>query len=150
MNRGDVELKQALAQNRQFQVRLEGETVATVDLQYLLNLQPQEFTTTLATSISKPRQVVLQGVELRELLAALEIDTAQASYFVFSGLDGYYSPLTRAEVEKEQYIYICLAMDGEILQAQNEGGCGPFMMVIRGARFAQRWCKYVEAVDIKQ
>jgi hypothetical protein len=39
-------------------------------------------------------------------------------------------------------------MDGEILKTQSDGGYGPFMMVIRGSRFAQRWCKYVEAVDV--
>ncbi|MCL2495935.1 MAG: hypothetical protein FWF04_00785 [Clostridiales bacterium] len=149
-NRGDAELKRALTENRQFQVRVEGEAVATVGLQDLLDLEPWEFTTMLATSISEPREVTLQGVELRLLLAALDIDIAKARYFIFSGLDGYYSPLTRAEVEKEQSIYICLTMDGEILKTRVEGGFGPFMMVIRGARFSQRWCKYVEAVDIKK
>lgn len=149
LNRGDVELKRALAENRQFQIRRDGESILTVGLHELLDLEPVEFTTRLATSVSEPREVTLQGVELRLLLEALEIDTSEARYFVFSGLDGYYSPLTLAEVEKEEYIYICLAMDGEILKTQSEGGFGPFLMVIRGARFAQRWCKYVEAVDIK-
>jgi len=148
LNRGDTELKRALLENRQFQVRVEGQAVATVGLQDLLDLKPQEFTTTLSTSITKPREVKLQGVQLRDLLASLEIDITDARYIIFSGLDGYDSPLTRAEVEKEQSIYICLAMDDEILKPPNEGGWGPFMMVIRGSRFAQRWCKYVEAVDI--
>ena len=92
--------------------------------------------------------MTLQGVELRDLLAALDIDTSGARYFIFSGLDGYDSPLTLKEVEKAQSIYICLSMDGEVLKPQAEGGWGSFMMVIRGSRFAQRWCKYVEAVDI--
>ena len=149
-SRNGMELKRALGENHKFQIRLEGETVATVGLQDLLDMEPKEFTTTLATSISAPRGVTLKGVELRELLAALDIDTSQARYFIFSGLDGYYSPLSRGEVEKAESIYICLAMDGELLKPVDEGGFGPFMMVIRGARFAQRWCKYVEAVDIKK
>jgi type II secretory pathway component PulK len=150
LNRGDAELKRALQENHQFQICVEGEALVTVGLQDLLDLQPQEFSTILATSIAKPREVLLQGVELQDLLEALAIDTGKARYFIFSGLDGYDSPLTRAEVEKAQSIYICLAMDGEILKTQGEGGWGPFMMVIRGSRFAQRWCKYVEAVDIKE
>ncbi|MCL1975504.1 MAG: molybdopterin-dependent oxidoreductase [Firmicutes bacterium] len=148
--RGDAELKRALAENRQFLVLQDGATVATVSLQDLLDLQPQEFTTRFATSISEPREVTLQGVELRDLLAALNIDMAYARFYIFSGLDGYYSPLSRGEVEKEQSIYICLAMNGELLKDSSQGGYGPFMMVIRGARFAQRWCKYIEAVDLKK
>jgi len=148
LNRGDAELRRALRENREFHIRIDGNYAATVGLQTLIDIGPQEFTTSLATSISAPRDVTLRGIELRLLLETLEIDTSQASHFVVSGLDGHYSPLTRAEVEREGLIYICFSMDGEMLKAQNEGGFGPYLMVIRGALFAQRWCKYVEAVDV--
>jgi DMSO/TMAO reductase YedYZ molybdopterin-dependent catalytic subunit len=147
-NRGDVELRRALAENREFQIRINGGHAATVGLQTLLDLDPQEFTTPFATSITASRSATMRGVELRVLLESLEIDTANASHFVVSALDGHYSPLTHFEVKQEELIYICFAMDGEMLKPQNEGGFGPFLMVIRGTRFAQRWCKYVEAVDI--
>ena len=149
LNRGDAELRRALEDNREFQIRIEGEPVATVSLQTLLGLDPQEFTTTYATSISAPHIATLQGVELRLLLGALGIDASSASYYVVTGLDSYYSPLTKEEVDKEETIYICFSMDGEILKKQSEGGFGPFLLVIRGERFAQRWCKYVESVDIR-
>ena len=149
LNRGDAELRRALEENREFQIRIDGVTVETVGLQTLLDLNPQEFTTTFATSISAPRETTLRGVELRSLLEALEIDASNAAYFVVSGLDSFYSPLTAAEVEREDTVYICYSMDGEILKTQGEGGFGPFLLAISGERFAQRWCKYVEAVDIK-
>ena len=147
-NRSDPELRRALEENREFHIRIDGEHTATVGLQTLLELDPQEFTTTFSTSVSAPRDTVLKGVELRLLLESLEIDASNAGHYVVSGLDAYYSPLTRAEVEKEDTVYICYSMDGEIMKNQSEGGFGPFLMVIRGERFAQRWCKYVEAVDI--
>ena len=147
-NGGDRELRRALKENREFQIRAEGELLATVTLQNLLDLDPQEFTTTYSTSISAPRETTLKGVELRLLLKALEIDTSNTGNYVVSGLDAYYSPLTREEVEREATVYICYSMDGEILKRQDEGGFVPFLLVIRGERFAQRWCKYVEAVEI--
>ena len=149
LNRGDRELQRALEENREFEIRVEGEHAATVGLQALLDMGPQEFTTSLATSIAAPREVTLRGVELRVLLDALGIDTGKVSYFVVSGLDSYYSPLTVDEVLQEGIVYICFTMDGEIMKTQSEGGYGPFLMVIRGSRFAQRWCKYVEAVDLR-
>ena len=147
-NRGDAELRRALEENLEFQVRVNGNTVATVGLQDLLDLQPQEFTTTMSTSAAGPRQVALRGVELRLLIEKLDVDTQDASHFVVSGLDGYRSPLTLDEVRQPEIVYICFSMDGGMLKTQSEGGYGPFMMVIRGAPYAQRWCKYVEAVDI--
>ena len=149
LNRGDGELKRALEENREFQICIDGEYAATVSLRTLYDLDFQEFTTALATSTAAPRDAILQGVELRSLFEALEIDVSEASYIIVSGLDGYYSTLTRAEVESEEVIYVCFSMDGEILKTRSEGGYGPFMMVIRGSRFAQRWCKYLETVDMR-
>ena len=147
-NRRDPELRRALEENREFHILINGEFAAAVSLQVLLELDPQEFTTTFSTSISAPRETVLKGVELRLLLESLGIDTSNAGRYIVSGLDAYYSPLTSAEVEQEDTVYICYSMDGEILKKQSEGGFGPFLMIIRGESFAQRWCKYVESVDI--
>ena len=148
LNQGDEQLRRALEENREFQIRIDGEYVAAVSLQTLLNLNPQDFSTSFATSIAAARDVKLRGVELRLLLEAMDIETAQVSHIVVSGLDGYYSPLTLEEVMRNEHIYICFAMDVDLLKPQSEGGFGPFLMVIRGSRFAQRWCKYVEAVDL--
>jgi hypothetical protein len=148
INRGDAGLRRVLEENREFQIHVDGEGVATVCLDDLLDLKPQEFSTIMSTSIGVPRQVTLKGVELRMLLDALEIDTSQAVAVIVSGLDGYLSPLRAVEVNKAENVYICYALNGEILKTQREGSLGPFLMVVRGDRFAQRWCKYIEAVDI--
>jgi len=148
LNRGDRELKRALEEKREFIILVDGEPAAAVGLQTLLDLDPQEFTTSIATSIAAPRETTLRGVELRLLLEALGINISESVSVLISGLDGYYSPLTREEVGSEKLVYVCFSMDGEILKTQSEGGYGPFLMVIRGTRFAQRWCKYVEAIDV--
>lgn len=150
LNRGDPELRRALEENREFLIHMDGETIATVSLQDLLDLEPEVFTTTMSTSISKPRQVELEGVELRVVLEEQGIDTTDATGFIFAGYDRYYSPLTLKEVEKPGFIYVCLKMDGEVLKPQSEGGMGPFLMVTRDTPFAQRWCKYVESVEIRK
>ena len=148
-NSGDRELKRALEEKREFLVCLDGECVAIVDLQTVLDLDQQEFTTSFATSVAAQRDSVMRGVELRALLKALDIDLSLASRVTVSGLDGYYSPLTREEVEREGTVYICYSMDGKILAPQSKGGYGPFMMVIRNSRFAQRWCNYLGEVRVE-
>ena len=148
LNSGDRELQRALEEKREFLILTDGDYTATVNLHIILDLDPQRFTTSFATSITAQRETVMHGVELRLLLEALKVDTTRAVRYTVSGMDGYYSPLTREEVENEESVYICYSMDDKILEAQSEGGYGPFMMVIRGSHFAQRWCKYVEAVDV--
>ena len=148
INRGDSEIKRALEENREFLISIDGERIVTVDLKYILDLKPQEFTTPFATSVTVTRETELLGVELRIMLEALDIDISRAKRLIASGLDGYFSPLTREEVEREETVYICYSMDGKILTTKSEGGYGPFMMVIRDTSYAQRWCKYLESVDV--
>ena len=147
LNRGDAALKRALEENREFLLKAEGETLVTVSLQDIVDMQPVEFSTRLATSISAPREVSLRGVELRLIYESLGIDVSEASLFAVRGLDSYFSPLTYAEVSAAEKVYICIAMDGEWLQDKSSGGWGPFLLVIKDELFAQRWCKYVEEID---
>jgi DMSO/TMAO reductase YedYZ molybdopterin-dependent catalytic subunit len=149
LNRGDAELRRALQENRQFLLQVDGETVAVVGLQDILDLQPVEFTTRLATSATLPREASFRGVELRHIYALFDVDVSGASLYVVRGLDGFASPLTAEEVASEGLVYLCIAMDGELLKNRSEGGWGPFLMVIRGAAFAQRWCKYVGEIDVR-
>jgi hypothetical protein len=149
LNRGDAALKRALQENRQFLLKVGGETAAVVSLQDILDLGPEKFTARLSTSVTAPRDAAFEGVELKVVYDRLGIDVSGASIFDVRGLDGYFSPLTAKEVASEQGVYICIAMDGEILKNKGDGGWGPFLLVIRGSVFAQRWCKYVEEIDAR-
>ena len=148
LNQGDREIKRALEDNREFLIKADGDVVAAINLQTLLNAGPQEFSTPFATSVTASRDAMMRGVELRFLLESLGIELSGASHINVSGLDSYYSPLSVEEVSREGTVYICFSMDGEILKPQSEGGYGPFLMVIRDSRFAQRWCKYVATVEV--
>ena len=149
LNAGDAELKRALQENRQFLLKVNGDTAAVVGLQDILDMKPEKFTTRLSSRTTLPRDADFEGVELRALYAHLGIDISGAALFDVRGLDGYFSPLSAEEVAAEGKIYLCIAMDGEILKEKSAGGWGPFLLVIRGSTFAQRWCKYVEEIDAR-
>ena len=148
LNRGDAQLRRALEENREFMVETGGSGAAGVDLRKILDLSPESFSATFATGSTLPREATFRGVELKTLLGSLGIDTSAAKHIIVSGLDGYYATLTMPEVERDENVYICYEMDGEILKPQSEGGYGPFLLVIRSERFAQRWCKYVKTVNV--
>jgi hypothetical protein len=149
LNRGDAALKRALQESRRFLLKVEGETAAVVGLQDLLDMEVGNFTTRLSTSASAPRDADFQGVELRLIYEHFGVDVSEAAVYDVRGLDGFHSPLAASEVAAERAIYICFAMDGDILPDSGNGGWGPFLMVVRDAPFAQRWCKYVEEIDAR-
>ena len=150
INQGGADRRRTLQEDRQFLLKLDGEVAATAGLQDLMGLQPEEFTTRLAAGGAMPRDTVLQGVELRLIYEHFGIDMSGATVFIVRGLDGYASAVRPAEVMAEDTIYICIRMDGNLLEGKGAGGWGPFLMAVRGSRFAQRWCKYVEEVDARR
>ena len=147
LNAGDAALKRALQENRRFLLKVDGETAAEVGLQDVVEIGVEKFTTRLSSTAAPARDVDFEGVELRLLYDRLGIDVSEAALFDVRGLDGYFSPISPDEVTTEKKIYLCISMDGEILTDKSTGGWGPFLLVIRGSVFAQRWCKYVEEID---
>ncbi|MCL1805706.1 MAG: hypothetical protein FWG28_06900 [Clostridiales bacterium] len=150
LNRGDAALKRALQENRQFVLKAGGETAAVVGLQDIIDIGTEKFTTRLSTSVTLPRDAEFEGAELRTIYARMGVDISEAALFDVRGLDGYFSPLKAEEVAAEGVVYVCISMDGELLADKSAGGWGPYLLVIRGSTFAQRWCKYVEEIDARR
>ena len=148
LNTGDLELKRQLEMDQQFIVSWEGGRVF-VTMDDLLALQPQDFPAILDTSVSDAREVTVRGVELSRLLDSLGVPWQGAEYFEINGLDEYYSPVLLSEVQEPDNVLICIAMDGKALGSKSSGGFGPYLMVIRGELFSQRWCKYIEEVALR-
>ena len=149
LNQGDAALKLALQENRQFLLKVNGETAAVVGLQDILDIGTEKFVTRISSTVATPRDAGFEGVELRRIYEHMGVDVSEATAFHAKGLDGYFSPISAKQVAAEETIYICIAMDGEILTDKSSGGWGPFLLVIRGSRFSQWWCKYLEEIDAK-
>ena len=145
----DPELRQALEEKREFLILSNGEHEASVRLEVFIAMEPQEFTTSFDLAGSGMRETVFKGVELRFILETYNIDASSANEFLLFGLESSYQPITRDEVEKEENVYVCYSMDGEIMKLQSEGGLGPFVIVVRDELRSQRLLRYVEAIDIR-
>lgn len=148
LNRHDLELSLALRSSGQFAVCDDGEVIATVSGEDLRSVGLTRFTAIMDTSLTDPEEVEFEGVELKKLLEYLEIERAFSSCEFF-GSDGFASAVSRSETEKDGCVYICVAMNGQALKDREQGGMGPYLMVVADARFSARWCKYVERIELK-
>lgn len=46
-------------------------------------------------------------------------------------------------------IYLAYMMDGEPLKSREDGGSGPYQIIIRKDQFSQRWAKYVLEIELQ-
>lgn len=148
LNTGDLDLKKKLEMNAEFRL-LYGDCAYLVTMEDVLDLNPIEFETIMRTSTMQATPVNFTGVELTKLLARYGIPIKVGSTVQVNALDGYASVFTAEEVLTSENVFLCIYMNGEALKPKKEGGFGPYLVVIRNVKFAQRWCKFVEEIVVR-
>lgn len=125
------------------------ETRETVDFETVLELEEHQFTATLRSSDGGVRDHTYTGVRLRDLLEHHGLDVGGAEQVITRAADGYAVALTRDEVMDDDNVYIVYMIDGQPMASREEGGSGPYQVIIRKDEFAQRWNKYLMEIEIR-
>ncbi|MFO7941460.1 MAG: molybdopterin-dependent oxidoreductase [Bacillota bacterium] len=126
-----------------------GERTEEIDLDTLMDQEQEEFTATLKSSDAPAREHDYVGVELRKLFENLEIDLEGATQVISRAVDGYTVALELEEVMQPDNVYVVHSVDGEPMAPREEGGSGPYQLVIRGDEFGQRWTKHLMELDLR-
>jgi hypothetical protein len=125
-----------------------GEEVSVLYWEDITALESETFEAVLRSSSARPRTVTYEGVEIHTLMAAAGIDISGKS-LEFIGADAYAASVTVDEATEEGEIYVVYSADGQQLGSREEGGDGPYQLVIVNDHFSQRWCKYLSEVVVK-
>ena len=120
-------------------------------LEIINNLKVVEFTGQLKSSVmKKPEEHIYTGVPLAELLESAGISWQGKQRVVVRSIDGYAVALKVKEIKGRDNIYLIFKDQGKYLSSYGtKDGQGPYMIVIRGDSFSQRWAKYVCELDVQ-
>ncbi|MFO7928200.1 MAG: molybdopterin-dependent oxidoreductase [Candidatus Humimicrobiaceae bacterium] len=150
LNSGNLTEKRKMQQEAKVVLKDRDGEIETIGLGYITGLHPVEFSATLDTSNSGPREQLYTGIELKKIFSSLGIDSRDYSTVLVKAVDGYTVALTMEEVLKESNIYLAYQMNGESLGTKEEGGSGPYQLIVREDQFSQRWCKFVTEVILEE
>lgn len=148
LNREGLQGKVASQEDALLYVKADGEEVE-VDFATILELPEKEFPAVLKRSGKAPVDTTYTGVQLKDLLAKLAVKTDSKTQVITKAVDGYTVALTMAEVLADDNVYIVYKRDGEDLGTKEEGGSGPYQVVIREDQFGQRWNKYLMEIELQ-
>lgn len=125
------------------------DTAITFHFDEIKDLEHATFQTEIRSNGLKPQKVDYTGVELNTLFEAAGIDNSGIKKIIFYGVDGYVTSVDGSELSEKDNLYIAYKMNGKELKSQEEGGFGPYQLVIRNDAFSQRWCKYLARIEIQ-
>lgn len=120
-----------------------------VDFPTIQELPDYTFDAVLKSSGKAPVDTSYTGVQLKDILEASEIHLDGKTQVITKAVDGYTVALSMEEVLEDDNVYIIYKRDGEDLGTREDGGSGPYQVVIRKDQFGQRWNKYLMEIEVK-
>jgi len=92
---------------------------------------------------------IFKGVKLKDLLSSLDIPFEEMESILTKSIDAYTVALSPEEVLSEDNVYLVYIQDGEALYPKEDGGSGPYRILIKEDPFRQRWNKNIEEIEIR-
>ena len=89
------------------------------------------------------------GVPLADIFAHLGISGDNAGSVLFTSLDGFATAVSIADALDGTNAFIVFEEDGQPLGTREEGGLGPYMLVMARDQFPNRWARYLMEITVQ-
>lgn len=148
LNGNYVKDKKEIHINAELIVKADGnETLFTLD--EIKKLGEKEFKANLKSSGNPPVEHTYTGVALKNVIEKANINIADKSQVTIRSVDGYTVAMNMDEVLEDDNVYLTYMVDGQPLGNREDGGSGPYQIVISKDQFSQRWAKYVVEIELQ-
>lgn len=142
INQEDIDYKQQLNQDAVFEVLYQGEVVASFNMIEISEMGEATFTANLKSSGNDPVSHAYTGVLLKTIFEAAGLDLTDQSNATVIAIDGYAAAITMEKLMDDDNVYLAYKRDGQLLGTKEDGGSGPYQLIISKDQFSQYWVKF--------
>lgn len=147
MNKSEIESRRILLESSTIEVISEDQS-DMVGLEVIQSLGLEEFEAVLDTSSTDASLYKYSGVQLVKLLASLGYEIDGKDMIIATGADGFSVAYSGEEVLEDVNIYIAVMEEGKYLGGIEDGGRGPFEIIVINDSFSNRRCKWVTGIEV--
>lgn len=131
------------------EITVDGKSV-TYTMEEIMAMPKVEFEKEIVSSSQENQKGTFTGVTLDDLLDAADANwQSQATMVVARAEDGYTSAFDVAEVTADDNIVVAYLIDGESLGTKEDGGVGPFRIVVRDDEFGTRSTYWLSQIEVQ-
>ncbi len=129
-----------------------GETKAEFDGDAIRHLESITVNKTIQSASYKDETGDFTGVPVRTLLQTADPDIFEGDVknVVVRAEDGFVSSFSVEEVVESDSVLLVYEKDGEALPSKEEGGAGPFRIIVQDDEFGNRSAKYVNEIEVTE
>lgn len=142
INQEDIEYKQQLNQEAVFEVLYQGQLVKSFNMVEISDMGEVTFSANLKSSGNDPVAHEYTGVLLKTIFQEAGLDLEDKTSASIIAIDGYAAAITMEKLMEDDNVYLAYKRDGELLGTKEDGGNGPYQLVISKDQFSQYWVKF--------
>ena len=148
LNSGYIKDKKEMHINAEIIVK-EGDKEILLTFNEIKKLGEEEFKANLKSSGNPAEEHSYTGVPLKNVIKKANTDVEDKAQVIVRAVDGFTSAYNMSEVLEDNNMYLAYMMDDELLKGQEDGGDGPYQIIVRKDQFSQRWAKYVLEIELQ-
>lgn len=149
LNKENVAIKKQLNNDAIFTVYDDGEELNSYNMSDIQAMGEVGFNANLKTNGKDPIAYDYTGVLLKTILEDAGVSFEGKSAVIVSAIDGYVVSVSLDKVMEDDNVYLAYMREGELIGTREEGGKGPYQMIISKDPFSQYWCKYAYSAELK-
>lgn len=149
LNKDSVEEKKSLNNDAIFIVMEEGKEIQRFDMEKVRSMGETDFKANLKTNGKDPIEYEYTGVLLKNVFKEAGISLEGKEAVILTAADGYAVSIEIKKVLQNDNVYVAYMREGEAIGTKEEGGKGPYQVIISKDQFSQHWCKYALSADAK-
>jgi len=149
LNRDNVKEKTTLNNDAIFIAKYKGETIKQYTMEEIRALGEESFTAIKDTSSSEPVEHTYLGVPLIKVFEDAGVEVSADDVIVNLAADGYAVALEAEKVLDAGNVFITYMIDDQPIGTREEGGSGPYQIIVSKDQFSQYWCKYALSTDVQ-
>lgn len=132
-----------------FTIYEDGQQIAAYNMVEIQAMGEESFQAHLKTNGKDPISYTYTGVLLKTILEKAEVSLQGKTSVIVSAIDGYVVSVSMDKVMADDNVYLAYMRESELIGTREDGGKGPYQMIIRKDPFSQYWCKYAYSAELK-
>ncbi len=149
LNMETVKTNKKLEEEAMFKITENGEEKGILKMNEIRKLGETEFKANLKKSGKDPIEYTYTGVPLKNIFKECVVSLEGKSAVIVKAIDGYTVAVSIEKVLQDDNVYLAYMREGESIGNRENGGKGPYQMIISKDKFSQYWCKFAIEADVQ-
>lgn len=148
LNKDNAMSKTQINNDAVFSVVENGNEIKSYNMSEIQALGEVEFYANLNSSDSDAVEYQYTGIPLINILKDSGVNMEGMEAAIVSAIDGYVVSISMEKVLENDNVYLAYMRGGELMNTREDGGDGPYQLIISKDKFSQFWCKYAYSVEL--